>query len=73
MNRLIATYKGHYKALFYLGLPIVIGQMGVIVLGFADTLMVGHHSTAECVVLIFAVILMKYFERTDLVFKYLQY
>ena len=35
MNRLIATYKGHYKALFYLGLPIVIGQMGVIVLGFA--------------------------------------
>ena len=47
MNRLIATYKGHYKALFYLGLPIVIGQMGVIVLGFADTLMVGHHSTAE--------------------------
>ena len=48
MNRLIATYKGHYKALFYLGLPIVIGQMGVIVLGFADTLMVGHHSTAGC-------------------------
>ena len=47
MNRLIATYKGHYKALFYLGLPIVIGQMGVIVLGCADTLMVGHHSTAE--------------------------
>ena len=47
MNRLIAIYKGHYKALFYLGLPIVIGQMGVIVLGFADTLMVGHHSTAE--------------------------
>ena len=47
MNRLIATYKGHYKALFYLGLPIVIGQMGVIVLGFADTLMVGHHSTAS--------------------------
>ena len=47
MNRVIATYKGHYKALFYLGLPIVIGQMGVIVLGFADTLMVGHHSTAE--------------------------
>lgn len=41
------TYGGHYKALFFLGLPIVIGQLGVIVLGFADTLMVGHHSTAE--------------------------
>lgn len=41
------VYRGHYKALFYLGLPIVIGQVGVIVLGFADTLMIGHHSTDE--------------------------
>lgn len=35
----------HYRALIRLGLPIVIGQIGVIVLGFADTLMIGHHST----------------------------
>ena len=35
----------HYRALIKLGLPIVIGQIGVIVLGFADTLMIGHHST----------------------------
>lgn len=41
------TYQGHYKALLLLGLPIVIGQIGVIVLGFADTLMIGHHSTNE--------------------------
>lgn len=41
------TYKGHYKALLFLGLPIVIGQVGVIILGFADTLMIGHHSTSE--------------------------
>lgn len=47
MKHLFDTYKGHYRALFYLGFPIVIGQMGVIVLGFADTLMVGHHSTPE--------------------------
>ena len=40
-------YKNHYKALFLLGLPIVIVQVGVIVLGFADTLMIGHHSTNE--------------------------
>ena len=44
---LIAGYKQHYKALIFLGLPIVIGQVGVIVLGFADTLMIGHHSTEE--------------------------
>ena len=35
----------HYKALLKLGIPIVIGQLGMIVLGFADTLMIGHHST----------------------------
>lgn len=39
------NYKGHYKALIYLGVPIVIGQLGMIILGFADTLMVGHYST----------------------------
>lgn len=37
----------HYKALFRLGIPIVIGQLGMILLGFADTLMIGHHSTEE--------------------------
>lgn len=47
MKNLFSTYERHYKALFLLGLPIVIGQVGVIVLGFADTLMIGHHSTAE--------------------------
>lgn len=41
------TYYNHYKALFFLGVPIVVGQVGLIVLGFADTLMIGHHSTAE--------------------------
>ena len=47
MKNYYETYKGHYKALFLLGLPIVIGQVGVIILGFADTLMIGHHSTSE--------------------------
>ena len=37
----------HYRALLGLGLPIVIGQIDVIVLGFADTIMVGHHSSVE--------------------------
>lgn len=47
MNRLLQTYGAHYRTLFSLGLPIVVGQLGVIVLGFADTLMIGHHSTPE--------------------------
>lgn len=37
----------HYGALIRLGLPIVVGQIGMIVLGFADTLMIGHHSAEE--------------------------
>lgn len=40
-------YQMHYKALLSLGVPIVIGQVGNIILGFADTLMVGHHSVLE--------------------------
>ena len=37
----------HYKALLKLGIPIVIGQLGMIILGFADTIMIGHHSTED--------------------------
>lgn len=40
-------YPEHYKSLLSIGVPIMIGQMGMIVLGFADTMMVGHHSTTE--------------------------
>ena len=47
MNRFLQTYGAHYRSLFTLGMPIVVGQLGVIILGFADTLMVGHHSTVE--------------------------
>lgn len=35
----------HYKAILRLGIPIAIGQIGVIIMGFADTMMVGHYST----------------------------
>lgn len=38
---------GHYRALVRLGLPIIIGQIGTIILGVADTLMIGHHTTTE--------------------------
>lgn len=37
----------HYRTLLLLGIPIVIGQIGVIILGLADTLMIGHHSATE--------------------------
>lgn len=47
MQTLINKYRTHYAALARLGVPIIIGQVGIIVLGFADTMMIGHHSTPE--------------------------
>lgn len=42
-----STYKEHYKKTISLGVPIMLGQLGIIIVGFADNIMVGHHSTAE--------------------------
>lgn len=36
----------HYKATLSLGLPIAVGQLGIIVTGFADTMMIGLYSTS---------------------------
>uniref|UniRef100_A0AB33IUI5 Multidrug-efflux transporter n=1 Tax=Prevotella sp. GTC17254 TaxID=3236794 RepID=A0AB33IUI5_9BACT len=43
----MSLYSNHYKSLLTLGLPIIVGQIGTIILGTADTLMIGHHSTQE--------------------------
>ena len=40
-------YTTCYRDLSYLGIPIIIGQIGTIVMSFTDTLMIGHHSTPE--------------------------
>ena len=44
-----STYKEHYKQTIRLGVPIMLGQLGIIIVGFADNIMVGHHSTNELV------------------------
>ncbi len=38
--------KNIYKELLQLGGPILVGQLGMIAVGFADNIMVGHYSTA---------------------------
>ena len=43
----LLTYKTHSSALLKLGAPIVVGQLGIIVLSLADTLMVGRYGTSE--------------------------
>ena len=38
-------YKENYSAIIKLGIPILIGQLGTIIVGFIDTIMVGRYST----------------------------
>lgn len=39
------TLTSHYSATLRLGIPIAIGQLGIIIQGFADTMMVGQYHT----------------------------
>ncbi len=43
----ITAYQTHYKKIIHLGIPIMLGQLGIIIVGFADNIMVGHHSSIE--------------------------
>lgn len=47
----LSAYKEHYKETIRLGVPIMLGQLGILT-GFADNIMVGHHSTAELATLL---------------------
>ncbi len=44
MEKRIGKY---YKSIINLAIPIIIGQVGTIITGVADTIMVGQHSTEE--------------------------
>lgn len=39
------SISDHIRRLIVLGTPIIIGQIGIIILGFADTMMIGHYDT----------------------------
>ncbi len=70
MNFTIARYSSHYRQLTVLGLPIIIGQLGNIVMGFADTLMVGRHSMEELAAASFVNTMMMIFIVFALGFSY---
>ena len=44
-----SQYNNHYRTLLSIGIPIMIGQLGMIILSFADTMMVGHIAPANWV------------------------
>ncbi len=39
--------KTHYRALIRLGVPIVVGQLGIVIVGLADNIMVGQYGTFD--------------------------
>ncbi len=41
-----SSYRSHVKALASLGVPIMIGQFGIIIQGVLNTVMVGHYTTS---------------------------
>lgn len=43
----INRYRNHYSNIIRLGTPIVLGQLGNVILGFIDTIMVGQYSGAS--------------------------
>lgn len=47
MLQALSKYKIEYRTIVTLALPIIIGQLGGIITGLTDTLMVGWHSTNE--------------------------
>ena len=47
ISLLLNMYKKHFLLITRLGFPIVVAQLGTIVTGFADTMMVGQYGTEE--------------------------
>lgn len=46
MSEYWRKYSNHYSTITRLALPIMVGQLGVIITGYADTVMVGHYATS---------------------------
>lgn len=44
MIKTVNSYRNHYRQIIRLGTPIVLGQLGNVILGFIDTIMVGQYS-----------------------------
>lgn len=43
----ISSYRNFSIAILRIGLPLMLGQLGIILVGFVDNIMVGHYGTAE--------------------------
>ncbi len=55
MRSFLAKYKNHHSATLTLGIPLVLGQLGQIILGIVDGAMIGNYGTSELAAASFAV------------------
>ncbi|MDR0765545.1 MAG: MATE family efflux transporter [Odoribacteraceae bacterium] len=47
MKGYFSRYISHYRDTARLGIPIVLGQVGIVAVGFADNIMVGRYATSD--------------------------
>ncbi|HJF70719.1 MAG TPA: MATE family efflux transporter [Butyricimonas virosa] len=47
MMNWLQKYREDYSATIKIGVPIVLGQLGIVVVGLVDNIMVGHFSTSD--------------------------
>ena len=43
----LQKYREDYSATIKIGIPIVLGQLGIVIVGLVDNIMVGHFSTSD--------------------------
>ena len=58
IHSLWRLYRQHYTSLINLGVPIIMGQLAMVILSFFDTLMVGQYGTRDLAVAAFTVSLV---------------
>ena len=44
---MLRLQRAHYKPLLSIGIPIMIGQVAIVLVSFVDNIMVGNHSLDE--------------------------
>lgn len=47
MRYWLQKYREDYSATIKIGIPIVLGQLGIVIVGLVDNIMVGHFSTSD--------------------------
>lgn len=70
MGYSFSTYRHQYASLLRIGVPILIGQLGMVITGMLDTIMVGRYSTGSLAAASFVINIFNLVNVTSLGFSY---